>query len=121
MPELGGIRTLAAESSWNPEALFDTVHHGLSERLKDELAAQEITLDLDSLITPSFRIDGRPRESRCERRSGLGNTRLSDAGTRPKESGNPQSVYFQGEPKTTEVPRKSSTMDELDTPEPMQL
>jgi hypothetical protein len=88
------FRTLAAESSWNPEALFNIFLDGLLEGLKDELAAQEIPLDLDSLIAHSIRIDGRLGERRCERRSGLGNTRLSDDGTRPKESGNPRSVYF---------------------------
>ena len=34
------FRTLAAEGTWNPEALFDTFLHGLSEEVKDELAAR---------------------------------------------------------------------------------
>jgi hypothetical protein len=60
------IRTLAAESAWNPESLFDTFLHGLSEVIKDELAAQELPVDLDSL---TIRIDGHLRECRSERRS----------------------------------------------------
>ena len=88
-------RTLVTESSWISEALFDIFFHELSEGIKDELAGQEISLDLDSLIALSVRIDGCLQEHRCERRSGLRNTRSSaDAGARPKESGNPQSVYF---------------------------
>ena len=31
-------RTLAAESAWNPESLFDTFLHGLLEEVEDELA-----------------------------------------------------------------------------------
>ena len=69
------FRTLAAESSWNPEALFDTFLHQWLEGRKDDLAVREIPLDLDSLIAHSIRIDGRLRECRCERRSGIGNTR----------------------------------------------
>jgi hypothetical protein len=34
------FRTLAAESAWNPESLFDTFLQGLSEVIKDELAAR---------------------------------------------------------------------------------
>ena len=33
------FRLLAADCAWNPEALFDMFLHGLSEVVKDELAA----------------------------------------------------------------------------------
>ena len=61
---------LTAES----ESLFDTFLHGLSEVIKDELAARELPVDLNSLIALTIRIDGRLRESRSEKRSGLGHT-----------------------------------------------
>jgi hypothetical protein len=31
--------TVVSESDWNPESLFNTFLHGLSEEIKDELAA----------------------------------------------------------------------------------
>ena len=68
---------LVAESAWNPESLFDTFLQGLSEVVKDELAAWELPLDLNSLIAFTIRIDGRLRERRSERRSGRGHTRSS--------------------------------------------
>jgi hypothetical protein len=66
---------LAAKSAWNPESLFETFLHGLSEQVKDELAAWELLVDLDSLITLTINIDGRLRERKSERRSGLERTR----------------------------------------------
>ena len=42
--------TLATDSAWNPEVLFDMFLHGMSEEVKDELAAQELLTDLDSLM-----------------------------------------------------------------------
>lgn len=53
------FHTLAAEGAWNPEVLFDTFLHRVSEEVKDELAAQELPTDLNSLITLTIRIDGR--------------------------------------------------------------
>jgi hypothetical protein len=41
---------VVAESAWNPEALFNMFFHGLLEVVKDELAARELPMDLDSLI-----------------------------------------------------------------------
>ena len=52
------FRTLAAEGTWNPEALFDTFLHVLLEEIKDELAAGELPTDLDSLIALTIQIDG---------------------------------------------------------------
>ena len=51
------FRTLAAESAWNPEPLFDIFRHRLSEVVKDELAAQELLVDLDSLTALTIRIE----------------------------------------------------------------
>ena len=65
------FRTLVPESAWNPETRFDTFLHRLSEEIKDGLAARELPLDLNALITLTIRIDGRLWECRSERRSGL--------------------------------------------------
>ena len=73
-PEVGGQDSLsvadyavdfctsAAGSAWNLEALFDMFLHGISEEVKDELAARELLTDLDYLITLTIRINGRLRE-----------------------------------------------------------
>ena len=55
-----GFRTL--ESAWNQEALFDMFLHGVSEEVKDELAARELPMVLNSLIALTTHIDGRLRE-----------------------------------------------------------
>ena len=52
------FRMLAVESAWNQEALFDMFLQGISEEVKDELAAREIPTDLDSLIAFPILIDG---------------------------------------------------------------
>jgi hypothetical protein len=67
----------AAESAWNPESLFDSFLHGLSEEVKDELAVRELPVDLESLIALTIKI-GRLRERKSERRPGLGHTRSPD-------------------------------------------
>jgi hypothetical protein len=41
---------LVAERVWNPEALFDMFLHGVSEEVKDELAARELQTHLDLFI-----------------------------------------------------------------------
>jgi hypothetical protein len=51
------FHTLAAESAWNQEALFDMFLHCVSEEVKDELAAREQPTDLYSLIALTIRID----------------------------------------------------------------
>ena len=116
------FRTLVAKSAWNLEALFDAFLHGLSEEIKDELAAQELPLNLDSLIAITIRIDGARRERRSERRLSLGNICSSAGACSPlKESGGPRSVHFREEPKPPEFPRESLATSESVTPEPMQL
>lgn len=90
--------------------------------IKDELAARELPVDLDCLIALTIRIDGRLRERRSERRSGLGHNRSSAvARSSSKESGSPRRLFFREDPKPPELPRESSMMGELDTPESMQL
>jgi hypothetical protein len=61
-------RKLAAESAWNPEALFDMFLHGVSEEVMDELAAQELPTHLDSLIALAIHIDVQLWEQQMERK-----------------------------------------------------
>ncbi|KAK5885830.1 hypothetical protein CesoFtcFv8_016927 [Champsocephalus esox] len=61
------FRTIAAESNWNASSLLDAFYNGLSDRLKDELAARDLPADLDELVALSIRIDCRLRERRRER------------------------------------------------------
>ena len=78
---------LAAESALNPESLFDTFLHRLSEEVKDELADRELPVDLDSLIALTIKINGSLRECRSER-SRLGHTRTpAMARSSSRESG----------------------------------
>lgn len=63
------FRTLAADSSWNSDSLFDAFLNGLSDIIKDELAARELPPDLDSLVNLSMRIDSRLRDRNRERQS----------------------------------------------------
>lgn len=87
--------TLAAESAWNPEALFDMFLHRLSEVIEDELAARELPTELDSLIALTIRIGGRLRECRRERESVPCRPRSSSISTSPQRNpGNPQSLHF---------------------------
>lgn len=53
------FRTLAAESDWNQEALFDNFIDGLSDPLKDQLAPLELPADLESLIALAIKINKR--------------------------------------------------------------
>ena len=61
------FRTIASDSKWNSPSLYDAFYHGLSEKIKDELAARELPSELDSLIDLTIRIDNRMRERRRER------------------------------------------------------
>ncbi len=63
------FRTVAAESGWNAEALLGVFLKGLSDQLKDELAARDDSTSLDALITLAIRIDNRLCERRRERAS----------------------------------------------------
>uniref|UniRef100_A0A3P9HNI4 Retrotransposon gag domain-containing protein n=1 Tax=Oryzias latipes TaxID=8090 RepID=A0A3P9HNI4_ORYLA len=61
------FRTLAADSQWNNYALFDMFYQGLSEQVKDELAARELPQGVNNLIALASRIDRRIQERREER------------------------------------------------------
>ena len=52
------FRTIAAESSWNAPSLLDAFYHGLSGRIKDELAARDLPTDLDYLVALAIHIEG---------------------------------------------------------------
>lgn len=55
------FRTLAVESGWNQEALTVAFNRALSDELKDELAARDPAMDLESLIDMAIRLDNRFR------------------------------------------------------------
>lgn len=61
------FRTLGAESDWNSSLLTDAFYNGLSDTIKDELAARDPPVDLDTLIAMANRIDRRLQERRRER------------------------------------------------------
>lgn len=56
------FRTLAAEVGWNNEALVAAFSHGLSDALKDEVAAKDLPVELEALISFLILIDTRLRE-----------------------------------------------------------
>uniref|UniRef100_A0AAQ4PPB8 ribonuclease H n=1 Tax=Gasterosteus aculeatus aculeatus TaxID=481459 RepID=A0AAQ4PPB8_GASAC len=53
------FRTLAADSGWNEESLFDAFLYGLAEPIKDLLINRELPEDVDSLIALVVKIDKR--------------------------------------------------------------
>lgn len=114
---------LAAESACNPEALFDVFLHGLSEVIKDELAARELPLDVDSLNAFTIPVaDGRLWECRRERESVPCCRRSSSISNLPlRNPGNPRSPHFRVDPMSAEVSRRSPRVVESSLPEPMQL
>ncbi|MEE6524685.1 hypothetical protein FKM82_024284 [Ascaphus truei] len=61
------FRTVAAETGWNDVALSAVFWQGLSERLKDELAALDRPAGLEDLIDLCIRMDQRLQERRMER------------------------------------------------------
>ena len=77
-----GFRTLTAKSRWNTEALVTTSHQGLSNSIKDELAARELREDLESLIMLAIRLDNRIQE-----------------GMRQRSFDTPPAFWFPGHPK----------------------
>jgi hypothetical protein len=76
--------------------------------IKDDLAAGELPVNLDSLFALSIRIDGWLRECRSERRSDLGHTHPSAvARSSSKEYGSPRRLFFR---RGSEDTRASSRM-----------
>ena len=63
------FRTLTASSGWNTEALFDVFFNGLSEKLKDELIAQESPIIFDALVDLAICVDSRVKQCRKWRAS----------------------------------------------------
>lgn len=61
------FRILATECGWDDKALQGIYYRGLSEEVKDELAARDETANLEALISLSIRLDNRLRERRRER------------------------------------------------------
>lgn len=61
------FRILATECGWDDKALQGIFFRGLSEEVKDELAARDETSNLEELISLSIRLDDRLRERRRER------------------------------------------------------
>ena len=56
------FRTLAAESGWNPTALYDVFLKGLAVPIQEQLVPLDLPPDLDSLIALAIRTDNRGRE-----------------------------------------------------------
>ena len=104
------FRTLAAESDWNSASLIDAFHHGLSDRIKDELAARDMLDNFDALVDLAIRIDARL----CERRRERG------VSTIPQTSGHQafRPTMWATEP-VSDVNRQTDSSS--DDPEPMQL
>ena len=106
-----GFRTLTAESSWNPEALFDTFIEGLSEPLKDQLTPLDLPDGLDALIALAIKID------KCLFERELGRSRSAcsppcQQGRQYSGGRSPSSSWHHSSP-----PRSGTTPTE----EPMQL
>ncbi|XP_071210165.1 uncharacterized protein [Salvelinus alpinus] len=103
-------RTKATKCPWDLESLFNSFFNGLSEGIKDKLAARELPLDLDSLIDLTIKIDGRLRERSRERRSVPGHTCPSTVfPSPPKEPQKSQTPAF---PRQSDVDRVPSEIIE---------
>ena len=61
-------RPVVCYVSWNNEALVATFLHGLSDRVKDELAGRTIPVSLDDVISLCNQIDIRFQERSIEKR-----------------------------------------------------
>uniref|UniRef100_A0A3B3IGM8 Retrotransposon gag domain-containing protein n=1 Tax=Oryzias latipes TaxID=8090 RepID=A0A3B3IGM8_ORYLA len=70
------FRTIACNSAWNEEALYDMFYEGLSERVKDELAARELPRRINDLMSLAARIDRRIQERGRERHRNSLNPRV---------------------------------------------
>uniref|UniRef100_A0A8K9V5D1 DUF4939 domain-containing protein n=1 Tax=Oncorhynchus mykiss TaxID=8022 RepID=A0A8K9V5D1_ONCMY len=114
------FHTLAAESAWNPEVLFDMFLHVVLEEVKDELAARLLPTDFDSLIALIIRIDGQLRERRMERKFDFTHT-SRDSTTPPSHPGSPRRSRGREHPRFPDLLRESPRRAEALFPEPMQL
>ncbi|KAJ0055221.1 hypothetical protein NL108_012724 [Boleophthalmus pectinirostris] len=105
------FRILAHESGWDDIALQSVFLKGLSDNVKDELAARDETSSLEELISLAIRLDNRLRERRRERGSRQLTLRAHYAPSPPVQSPVPINV----------PPMLSSHSKPSDTVEPMQL
>uniref|UniRef100_A0A674MXQ5 Gypsy retrotransposon integrase-like protein 1 n=1 Tax=Takifugu rubripes TaxID=31033 RepID=A0A674MXQ5_TAKRU len=86
------FRILAARSGWNDAALQGVFTQGLSDDLKDELAAREQPETLEALIGLATRLDNRLRERRRQRMSER-TVRPSGRFSRPSETTGDSSAF----------------------------
>ena len=113
------FRTLA-EGTWNMEALFNTFLHGLSEEVKDELAARELPTDLDSRIALTIRIDGQLWARRREKRPDCGpNRTLRDPTLQLMNSGSPRHLHPRQDLSLPESLQEPQETADSPLPEPM--
>lgn len=101
------LRTLAATTAWNPDALYDVFLYGLSEEVKDELATRELPVGFQELVDLSIRIDSRIRQRRQER---------YPPGAWRRQGELRQPMQLESTPSTP-----SSQVLSASTPEPMQV
>lgn len=105
------FRILAAESGWDDTALQGVFMRGLTDRVKDELAARDETNSLEELISLATRLDNRLRERQREK---AGRQSLPRVLTSPQLSSSTSTP-------TNLPPVHSSTPDPPAGDEPMQL
>lgn len=77
------FHALMPSCNWNDEALFDAFYQGLSEDIKDEIAARDPPKTLRALEQLATRIDQRLRERRRERSTPYYQRRVSTVQVSP--------------------------------------
>lgn len=92
------FRILAAKSGWDKLALQGIFRRGLSEELKDELAARDDTSSLEELISLTVRLDNRLRERRRERTVRGGPQRGAVSSWNPSDAPPPHRESFTTSP-----------------------
>ncbi|KAK3546663.1 hypothetical protein QTP70_031409 [Hemibagrus guttatus] len=76
-------KTLAFSCKWDSQALMDMFFCGLSEKVKDEMAARDPPPDLNRLVEMAVRIDCQIQVCNQERVSRIGSTPRPSSNTRP--------------------------------------
>ncbi|KAK2822859.1 hypothetical protein Q5P01_022924 [Channa striata] len=103
------FRTLATLSGWNETALFHMFYRGLSEKIKDAMAARDLPRTLNELMDLAFRIDRRLRERVRERQL-----------NRPLPTYRPV-PSFHSSPRVVPEPPSTIPAARGEQPEPMQI
>lgn len=98
------FRILATESGWDDTALQDVFIRGLSDNVKDELAARDETRCLDELISLATRLDNRLRERRREKASRQSSHVSNVSSPVPVQTGVPPMLSSQPNPPDVEEP-----------------